>query len=103
MKASLGIYGTYYNQISQAFEPFIEPWDMTCIMKQETEKDSQKYEIKSDKYLDFNLTYGMAVNIKDIKNRVIDKTFKIDEDLQKEKEREKTNRSEEILRKAKIG
>ena len=75
---------------------------MTCIMKQETEKDSQKYEIKSDKYLDFNLTYGMAVNIKDIKNRVIDKTFKIDEDLQKEKEREKTNRSEEILRKAKI-
>ena len=71
-------------------------------MKQETEKDSQKYEIKSDKYLDFNLTYGMAVNIKDIKNRVIDKTFKIDEDLQKEKEREKTNRSEEILRKAKI-
>ena len=44
----------------------------------------------------------MAVNIKDIKNRVIDKTFKIDEDLQKEKEREKTNRSEEILRKAKI-
>ena len=75
---------------------------MRCIMKQETEKDSQKYEIKSDKYLDFNLTYGMAVNIKDIKNRVIDKTFKIDEDLQKEKEREKTNRSEEILRKAKI-
>ena len=43
----------------------------------------------------------MAVNIKDIRNRIFDKTFKIDEDLEKEKEREKINRSEEIFKKAK--
>ena len=22
------LYGTYYNQMSQAFEPFIEPWSL---------------------------------------------------------------------------
>ena len=28
MKVSCGLYATYYNEMSQAFEPFIEPWSL---------------------------------------------------------------------------
>ena len=29
MKVSCGLYATYYNEMSQAFEPFIEPWSLS--------------------------------------------------------------------------
>jgi hypothetical protein len=83
-KASLSIYGTYYNQLSQAFEPFIEPWSVKLTIKQEDEKEIQKLNLESSEYLNFNFTYGMAVAIKDIKNRLIEKTFKIDDQLKHE-------------------
>lgn len=87
-KASLSIYGTYYNQLSQAFEPFIEPWSVKLTIKQEDEKEIQKLNLESNEYLNFNFTYGMAVAIKDIKNRLIEKTFKIDDQLKHEQTRE---------------
>ena len=35
--------------------------------------------MQSEQFLDINLTYGMAVTIRDVKNRILDKTFKIEE------------------------
>lgn len=87
-RARLSIYGTYYNQLSQAFEPFIEPWSVKLAIKQEDENEIQKLSLESDDYLNFNFTYGMAVAIKDIKNRLIEKTFKIDDQLKQEQTRE---------------
>ena len=34
MNLSFQIYATYYNQMSQAFEPFIEPWSMEIKIEQ---------------------------------------------------------------------
>mmetsp|Transcript_18162 Transcript_18162/g.27939 ORF Transcript_18162/g.27939 Transcript_18162/m.27939 type:complete len:174 (+) Transcript_18162:5808-6329(+) len=51
----------------------------------------QEITVSSSDKLELNLTYGMAVTIRDIKNRILDKTFKIDEEVQNslaEKERD---------------
>lgn len=33
------IYATYYNQMSQAFEPFIEPWSLDIEISQKSDHD----------------------------------------------------------------
>jgi hypothetical protein len=42
--------------------------------------------IKSEQFLAINFTYGMALTIRDIRNRITEKTFRIDEELKKGKE-----------------
>jgi len=87
MKVSCGLYATYYNEMSQAFEPFIEPWSLNIKILQISEDDIQDIQVKSDQFLAINFTFGMALAIRDIRNRITDKTFKIDEELKKEKEK----------------
>jgi hypothetical protein len=33
MDISMKLYATYYNQMSQAFEPFLEPWSLSVVAK----------------------------------------------------------------------
>ena len=35
----LSIYASYFNELSQSYEPFIEPWSMEVQTYQETPKD----------------------------------------------------------------
>ena len=79
MDIKLGLYGTYFNQLSQALEPFIEPWSIKVQNIQKFEKSIPEYKIWSDEFLDINLTFGMAVTIREIKARVLEKTFLMEE------------------------
>ena len=84
MDIKLGLYGTYFNQLSQALEPFIEPWSIKVQNVQKFEKSIPEYKIWSNEFLDINLTFGMAVTIREIKARVLEKTFLMEEQMKKE-------------------
>ena len=84
MDIKLGLYGTYFNQLSQALEPFIEPWSIKVQNIQKFEKSIPEYKIWSNEFLDINLTFGMAVTIREIKARVLEKTFLMEEQMKKE-------------------
>ena len=86
MDIKLGLYGTYFNQLSQALEPFIEPWSIKVKNVQKFENSIPEYKIWSDEFLDINLTFGMAVTIREIKARILEKTFLMEEQMKKEEQ-----------------
>jgi len=65
-------------------EPFIEPWSIKVQNIQKFEKSIPEYKIWSNEFLDINLTFGMAVTIREIKARVLEKTFLMEEQMKKE-------------------
>jgi len=75
--------------LSQAFEPFIEPWALDLVITQKEEHSIQDMKLSSKNFLNINLSYGMAVTIRDLKDRILNKTFKIDEELAKAAEESK--------------
>lgn len=79
-------YATYYNQMSQAFEPFIEPWSLEVIIKQKSKDHLQDIKIFSKDFLNINITYGMAFNITEVKARGLDKMDKIQKKIRLEVE-----------------
>ena len=77
-------------------EPFIEPWSIKVQNIQKFEKSIPEYKIWSNEFLDINLTFGMAVTIREIKARVLEKTFLMEEQMRKEekaKEKQAHNKS----------
>ena len=65
-------------------EPFIEPWSIKVQNIQKFEKSIPEYKIWSNEFLDINLTFGMAVTIREIKARILEKTFLMEEQMKKE-------------------
>jgi hypothetical protein len=65
-------------------EPFIEPWSLKVTTVQRFEKSIPEYKIWSNDFLDINLTYGMAVTIREIKSRILEKTLIMEEQMKKE-------------------
>ena len=64
------MYATYYNQLSQAFEPFLEPWTLCIDIDQKSESHLQDIKIYSVDSMNINLTYGMAVNLMEVKTKI---------------------------------
>jgi hypothetical protein len=62
----LKLDATYFNQITQVFEPFIEPWVLQLIIDQKFENDIMNLKVSSEEQLIFNITYGMAVSLRNI-------------------------------------
>ena len=63
----MSIYASYFNELSQSYEPFIEPWTMVVETYQETPKDLQHMKVSSQENLEINMTTGLAENIRSIK------------------------------------
>ena len=78
LKVSVKLYATYFNQMSQAFEPFIEPWSLDVTMKQNEADSIQDLKIFSGDFMNLNVSYGLAFNIMDLKTRILEKVAKID-------------------------
>jgi hypothetical protein len=67
-------------------EPFIEPWTLKVSSVTKFEKSIPEYIIRSNDFLDINLTYGMAVTIREIKARILEKTFTMEEKMKKDED-----------------
>jgi len=63
VELQLSLYATYYNQLSQAFEPFLEPWSLNLEINQKSESDRRDIKVFSGDFLNLNITFGMALNI----------------------------------------
>lgn len=64
MKASLKLESNYFNMENGAFEPIVEPWELTASMRQRVKSSPLLLSIESEKLLNVNLTHGMALIIK---------------------------------------
>ena len=62
----------YYNERSFAFEPLLEPWYLTMTMSQQNAFTKKVIKVESDKLLNINFTFGMALAVRKIKDRVLD-------------------------------
>ena len=63
-KAQLHLGANYFNKDNGAYEPLIEPWNLSFMLNQKDKGSSQVMSIDSDKMLNINLTYGMAIALK---------------------------------------
>eukprot|EP00347_Sterkiella_histriomuscorum_P017164 403350423 len=66
------INGKYFNQRSLAFEPLLENYYLIAQVKQQTPYSQQVIRVQSEKMLNINLTFGMALTIRKIKDRVME-------------------------------
>lgn len=62
----------YYNHRSQAYEPLMEPWFIQLSLNQLAPYTQQLLAIESKKMLNINMTFGMALTIKKIKERIME-------------------------------
>jgi hypothetical protein len=58
----------------------IEPWDLKVCISQDTKESLQDISLASEKFLNMNFTHGMAMQLQEIKTRILEKTFKINEE-----------------------
>lgn len=73
LEANMKIYATYFNQLSQSFEPFLEPWSINLEISQKDQDGQQDTKIYSSDFVNIILTYGMAMNIMEVKTKLLDK------------------------------
>lgn len=78
MDMNMKLYATYFNQMSQAFEPFMEPWAISVTIKQDNPSSHQDVKIFSGEQMNINLSYGLAYNIMIAQERMMTKLRKID-------------------------
>ena len=64
--SSLKLDATYFNQITQVFEPFIEPWQLDLNIVQKEEHAVFSLKLTGVEQLICNLTYGMALSLRNI-------------------------------------
>ena len=66
----LRTYATYFNCLSQAYEPFIEPWDLDLATCQKTHDSALKTKMVSNHLLQINFTTGMIQCLHNIWTRL---------------------------------
>ena len=57
---------SYFNVDVSSYEPLIETWILNAYAKQKNLKSILESEIKSDKMLNLNMSYGVVVALKKI-------------------------------------
>ena len=72
MKLDVGIEleASYFNIEVGCYEPLIEPWIMNVAILQKTPTTCMHIDMRSDSMLNFNMTYGMAVAMRKIQDRI---------------------------------
>ena len=70
LQAELHLLARYFNLENGAYEPLIEPWDLEATIKQKDNCSAMIIRVNSDVMLNINLTYGMALAIKQILTRL---------------------------------
>lgn len=63
---SLRLEATYFNQLTQYFEPFIEAWTVKQEITQKNKHSPFDVSLKSSDLLNMNVTYGMAASLRNI-------------------------------------
>ena len=63
---------SYYNHHSLSYEPLLEPWYLQVSVTQLSRCTQQEIAVSSKKMLNLNMTFGMALTIKRIKDRILD-------------------------------
>ena len=66
VEAELSLGADYFNHSNGAYEPLIEPWEVFATVKQKDIGSSQIINVKSTKMLNLNLTYGVAICLKNV-------------------------------------
>lgn len=66
------LYMNYFNHRTLAYEPLLEPWYIHTSVTQFTRYTQQEIVLNSQKMLNINMTFGMAMTIKKIKERVLE-------------------------------
>ena len=70
VKAGLSLESSYFNNDVGCYEPLIEPWIINVQSLQKTAMTSQEIELKSEQIMNFNMTYGMAIAMRKIQDRI---------------------------------
>lgn len=68
LQISMQMYATYHNKVSQAYEPFLEPWSLNIEVKQKQEEDLREIKAYSQDFLNLNITFGLALVLKEFKS-----------------------------------
>ena len=64
--AKFNFNAMYYNQVTQDYEPFIEPWCIDVAVKQWYENDAYRISVNANDEFKFTASYGMAISLKNI-------------------------------------
>lgn len=64
--ASFNLQSQYFNQITQVFEPFVEPWNLSAFIQQKIENGQFDIKVSSKQLLNLNVTYAMALCLRNI-------------------------------------
>ena len=62
----------YFNHKSVYYEPLFEPWELQFSLLQESPTSERKILLLSEKMLNLNFTFAMAITIRKIMDRVQD-------------------------------
>lgn len=76
--ASFKFNATYFNQVTQDFEPFIEPWRLDVKVKQWYENDAYRIEVNAEDEFKFTASYGMAMSLRNIQAQTEQRFYSID-------------------------
>lgn len=74
----LRTYATYHNILSQAYEPFIEPWEIDFASSQKNKDSIIKNKLVSNTMLEINCTTGMAQSVNSLQTRLNQSFAKIE-------------------------
>lgn len=78
---SLRLEATYFNQLTQYFEPFIEAWNLKQEIIQKNKDAHFEVFLKSNDLLNINVTYGMAASLRNIQTEVNDILRRVEEQM----------------------
>lgn len=91
MDASLKLQSRYFNQITQVFEPFVEPWSLNAFIQQKVDKGLFDVKINSSHLLNVNVTYAMALCLQTISFEIMGILQAINTQMAKEEKPEHKN------------
>lgn len=70
VEAGLHLESQYYNIEAGSYEPLIEPWMVNASALQKTASTEMVADVRSDQLLNLNMTYGMALVLRKIQDRM---------------------------------
>lgn len=92
LEAGLLLESNYFNMDSGSYEPLIEPWTFNAHVLRKTATSAMQVDLKSDEMLNLNLTYGMALAVKQIQKKISQSTDQWENENKVEETKAKTRR-----------
>lgn len=81
LNASLNLDSNVFNLETAAYEPLIEPYELSAFIKQKSKSSLMEINLNSSKMLNLNLTYGMALAIKKVLSRLDQEDWEDEKDV----------------------